>query len=426
MDGITLRINCVRDLLSARLSLQFAIMSFVRLFSLAGAAAIFCVAAPANAEPSVQLQQVFSNVELERPVALIVAPDDTGRQFLVEQTGKIKILPEDEQAAEATLFLDWTEKIAVEKDFEEGLLGMAFHPEFKTNGRFYLSFSRQGPKRLVISELKVVDGKADPASERILMEVQQPEWNHNGGNLLFGQDGKLFIGVGDGGYKNGIFMLPQKLTRWNGKVLRIDVDGSADGRPYGIPEDNPFVGVANASPEIWAYGLRNPWGMSIDPETGLFWLADVGQDLWEEINIIEKGGNYGWEYKEGTHWFAPRAAVMEILGGKKDPPRGTQFIEPIHEYSHADGLSITGGVVYRGKLAPSLSGYYVYGDWKFGTLWALQYDAEKGEKVANHELYKPTDNNEEKFNPTGFYFDRDGELVVLDWDGQLFRLVDKK
>ena len=117
---------------------------------------------------------------------------------------------------------------------------------------------------------------------------------------------------------------------------------------------------------------------------------------------------------------------MEILGGKKDPPRGTEFIEPVHEYSHAEGLSITGGVVYRGKLAPSLSGHYVYGDWKFGTLWGLEYDSEKGRKVANHQLYKPTDNNEEKFNPTGFYLDRDGELVVLDWDGQLFRLVEKK
>ena len=377
----------------------------------------------ALADPSVKLEPIYPDLKLERPVALIV---ESGAEYLVEQTGKIKVLPSGNNGAtEAKVFLDWTEQMAVEKNFEEGLLGLAFHPDYAKNGRLFISFSRQGPKRLVISELKAVGGKVDMDSEKVLIEVQQPEWNHNGGNILFDKDGKLFICVGDGGYKNGIFMLPQKLTRWNGKVLRIDVDSTTDGLPYGIPADNPFVDQPNACPEIWAYGIRNPWGVSIDPETGLFWLADVGQDLWEEIDIIEKGGNYGWEFREGTHEFAPRAAVMDILGGKKDPPRGTQFVEPVHEYSHAEGLSITGGVVYRGKAASSIAGHYIYGDWKFGTLWALEYDAKKGVKVANHQLYKPTDNTEEKFNPTGFYLDREGELVVLDWDGQLFRLVDQ-
>jgi len=247
------------------------------------------------AVPKVSLQRVYESLAVERPVSVVVAPDGTKRQFLVEQTGRIKIMPGDEKGSDAEVFIDLSDRKMAEKDFEEGLLGLAFHPKFKENGKFYVSYSQQGPKRTRISEFRASDGKvADLSSERILMEIQQPEWNHNSGNLLFGpKDGFLYICVGDGGSKNGIFMLPQKLTRWNGKVLRIDVDGKSPGREYGIPKDNPFIDYPNACPEIYAFGFRNPWGSWIDPDTGLFWLADVGQDLWEEIDLVEKGGNYG-------------------------------------------------------------------------------------------------------------------------------------
>ena len=184
-----------------------------------------------------------------------------------------------------------TRKMA-ERDFEEGLLGLAFHPKFAENRKFYVYYSRQGPKRSVLSEIQVSPSDpnvADLTTERILMEIQQPEWNHNSGNIFFGpKDGFLYICIGDGGMRNGVHLLAQKLTRWNGKVLRIDVDGTSPERQYGIPADNPFIDTPHACPEIWALGLRNPWGATIDPETGLFWLADVGQNLWEEVNLIEK------------------------------------------------------------------------------------------------------------------------------------------
>lgn len=382
---------------------------------------------PLVAGPDVKLDPIYTGVEIERPVSLQIPADGTNRRFLVEQTGKIKILPADENSADATVFLDLTESIGVEKNFEEGLLGLAFHPDYKNNGKLYLTFSRQGPKRLVLAEYSVSKddpNAADPESERVLLEIQQPEWNHNSGNLLFDpKDGKLFLCAGDGGLKNGVFMLPQKLTRWNGKVLRIDVDSRSGNREYGIPDDNPFLDNPIACPEIWAYGLRNPWGASIDPVSGLFYLADVGQDIYEEIDLIEKGGNYGWEYREGFHEFAPRADYMRLLARKPDFLAEGDYIDPIHEYTHAEGLSITGGFVYRGEAIPDLQGCYLYGDWKFGTLWALRYDPE-AKKVVSNETFEKADNPAEPtVQPTGFYPDEKGEAIVLGHRGKMFRIV---
>lgn len=380
----------------------------------------------AHAEaPKVAFDPIYENLEIERPVSVQIPDDGTNRRFLVEQTGKIKILPADENASEAAVFLDMTDKIGVEKDFEEGLLGLAFHPDFKNNNKFYLTFSRQGPKRLVLAEYTADGDKADPESERVLLEVQQPEWNHNSGNLFFDpRDGMLFVCVGDGGLKNGVFMLAQKLTRWNGKVLRIDVDERTGDLEYGIPADNPFTDDPIACPEIWAYGLRNPWGAAIDPKTGLFYLADVGQNLWEEINIIEPGGNYGWEHKEATHEFTPRNDLMEVLGQKPKPnDKLPDFIDPIHEYSRGDGLSITGGYVYRGEKIPALQGHFLYGDWRLGNIWALEYDESADKVVDNHQIDKPADPANPTVQPTAFCPDENGEALVLDWRGGIVRIV---
>lgn len=392
--------------------------------------ALVCLASPpsqAKEAPKTRLAKLYPELAVERPVSFQIAPDDSKRRFLVEQTGKIKLLPTDESAREAKVFLDLSASIGVEKDFEEGLLGLAFHPKFGENGRFYVTFSRQGPKRLVLAEYTVSAAdpdRADPASERILLEVQEPEWNHNSGNVFFGpKDGLLYLCCGDGGLRNGVHLLSQKLTSWCGKVLRIDVDGQGEGRAYGIPQDNPFVDTPHAAPEIWAYGLRNPWGVWIDPETDLFYLADVGQDLYEEINLIEKGGNYGWNYKEATHDFPGRESLMAALGQKPGPPQDLVLIEPIHEYSRADGLSITGGYVYRGQAIPALQGTFLYGDWRFGNLWALHYDPTQKKVVDNLVIERPADPANPTVQPTGIYPDEKGEPIYLDWRGALFRLV---
>lgn len=370
---------------------------------------------------SYKLEPAFPNLALERPVSLVVAADGSGRQFLVQQRGKILILPKDEGGAEAKVFLDFTDRQMEAKDgqFEEGLLGLAFHPKFKDNGKFYVCYSQQDFKRSVISELQVAKDdadKADVSTERVLLEIPQPYWNHNGGNLVFGKDGLLYIGVGDGGKRDDITRTAQNKFSLQGKILRIDVNGKQGNRQYAIPADNPFAGQVGAREEVFALGLRNPWGISFD-EAGNLWVADVGQDIWEEINIVEKGGNYGWSYREGARPFAIRTDA---------PPQDAQFIDPVHEYSHADGISITGGFVYAGKKLPKLVGKYVYGDWGSGRIWALQYDVAAKKKGENEKLFETELDAKGKgrVQPTAFCQDVNGEVVVLDWNGKLFRLAE--
>lgn len=383
-------------------------------------AAFALLAAGPAAAVDIKLTEILTDHKFERPVALITSPDGSNRQFLVEQTGKIKILKQG--GGEPKVFLDFSDRKMAAKEFEEGLLGLAFHPKYKENGKFYVYYSQQGPKRTVLSEIQVSKDDPDAAdlsTERIFLQCQQPDWNHNGGNILFGpQDGFLYVCIGDGGMRNGVFQLAQKLERWNGKVLRIDVDGASPGREYGIPADNPFVETPFACPEIYALGIRNPWGAWIDPQNGDFWLADVGQDLYEEVDLIVKGGNYGWEFREGLHKYAGRDLLMGALGiNKLDPPDGVKFIDPIWEYGRLDGFSITGGFVYRGSKVPALKDHYIVGDWKLGNIWGLKKTG--ADSVDAQQLLKP--GQESKIQPTGFYPDLDGEVIMLNWDGRIFR-----
>jgi glucose/arabinose dehydrogenase len=260
-----------------------------------------------------------------------------------------------------------------------GLLGLAFHPKYKENGEFFVYYTLKGDKLTnVISRFRASKSdldKADPASEEEIIRFKRPFWNHDGGTIVFGPDGFLYAVLGDGGAANDPFKNGQNLNTHLGKILRIDVDGADDGKKYRVPADNPFVGKPNTKPEIWAYGIRNPWRIAFDRETGRLWAGEVGQNLFEEIFLIEKGGNYGWNIREGFHPFG-----KDGVGPRPD------IIEPIWEYHHDLGKSITGGGVYRGKRFPELVDWYLYGDYTSSRIWALKYDEQQKRVVANRPL----------------------------------------
>ncbi|MCA9135449.1 MAG: PQQ-dependent sugar dehydrogenase, partial [Planctomycetales bacterium] len=262
----------------------------------------------------------------------------------------------------------------------QGLLGLAIHPKFKSNGKFYVYYSDAGNTKSVVSQFSVSKddpNKADPESEVVLMEIEQPYQNHNGGSIEFGPDGYLYIGLGDGGDRNDPQANGQNLSTLLGSILRIDVDHPADGKNYGIPADNPFVKTAGARPEIYAFGVRNPWRLSFDSKTGDFWMGDVGQELWEEVNVVTKGGNYGWSTREGTNSFGN----LPPVAGVSEP------IDPVWQYDHRIGRSITGGRVYRGTRMPELAGKYLYADYVTRTVWALSFDPETKRATANEQVF---------------------------------------
>jgi glucose/arabinose dehydrogenase len=375
-----------------------------------------CLLAPAAAaDTPYTLAQDFAKLKLSRPVALAVAPDGSQRLFLAQQTGKVLVLPKDRAGAEAKVFLDVSGLMKVENDFEEGLVGFAFHPKYKENGRFYVCYAQQDPKINRLSEFKVSadPDKADAASERVVLEVPRPFWNHNSGNMVFGPDGMLYFTVGDGGKGDDAARLSQVQFTMNGKLLRLDVDGRTGRRQYGIPADNPFVKTDGACKEAWAWGLRNPWGLAFDSETGALWCADVGQEQREEINVIVKGGNYGWSFREGTLPFVRR---------RHDPPADAKFIEPVHEYDRSQGISITGGFVYRGQKHTDLRGAYIYGDWGSGRVWALKTEGPDHKVASNTLLIEPAPGQAKFAKPAAFCEDESREILLLDWNGAIHRL----
>jgi glucose/arabinose dehydrogenase len=318
-----------------------------------------------------------------RPLVLTHANDNSGRNFVATEHGVIHVFPNDQAAKATKVFLDIQSKVRYdEKSNEEGFLGLAFHPDYKRTGEFFVFYTTKDPgHHNVLSRFRVSKDdpdRADPASEEVLLRIEHKYWNHDGGTVIFGPDGFLYLVLGDGGLGNDPDGNGQNLGVLLGKILRIDVNRKDGDKPYGIPKDNPFVGRTGARPEIFAYGLRNVWRMAFDRPTGRFWAADVGQNLYEEIDLIEKGGNYGWGIREGLHPFGPMG-----VGPRPD------IIEPIWEYDHEVGKSITGGAVYRGSRFPELAGMYLYADYVSAKIWALKYDEKAKRVVANRPIGDP-------------------------------------
>jgi glucose/arabinose dehydrogenase len=318
-----------------------------------------------------------------RPLMLTHAGDGSNRCFVPIQQGTIHVFANDEKPQDTKIFLNIEKQVFYsDGENEQGLLGLAFHPQYKKTGEFFVFYTLKTDKTTnILSRFKVKadnPDEADPASEEILLKIKRPFWNHDGGTICFGPDGYLYIALGDGGAADDPLKAGQRLDTLLAKVLRIDVNGKGEGKAYAVPKDNPFVGKEGALPEIWAYGLRNIWRMSFDRKTGKLWASDVGQNLYEEIDIIEKGGNYGWSIREGLHPFSANG-----VGPRKE------LIEPIWEYHHTVGKSLTGGYVYRGKNVPELDGYYLYGDYITTKIWGLKYDDAKKRVTANRPIADP-------------------------------------
>lgn len=343
------------------------------------------------------------NIRMLRIMDLTYAKDGTNRLFAASQYGAIWTFKNEADVSKSHLFLDLRGKVFDWKNKggnEQGLLGFAIHPNFKSNGYVYVYYSHVDNKRSIVSRFTVSKedpNKADPNSEVVLMDIEQPYQNHNGGPIEFGPDGYLYIGLGDGGLRNDPHGNGQNLGTLLGSILRIDVDHPSNGLNYGIPPDNPFVKVEGARPEIYAYGIRNPWRIAFDKKTGTLWCGEVGQELWEEVLIVEKGHNYGWSVAEGVHPFGNRSLA----------PGAVALTDPVWEYDHRIGRSITGGRVYRSSRVPALDGKYLYGDYVSGRIWALSYDPASGKVIRNEQVIPDT------VAVVGFGEDEQGEVYYL-------------
>lgn len=348
-----------------------------------------------------KIQNAFPNLTFNKPVGIYDSGDGSNRLFVVEQEGKIIVFENYEHTSESQVFLDLRDRILY--GGERGLLGLTFHPNYTMNGYFYVYYSEAEKGDTILSRFKV--DSADPniannSSETILLKISQPFSNHNGGQIGFGPDGYLYIALGDGGSSGDPYGNGQNRGTLLGSILRIDVDSSF---PYTIPNDNPFYNNSEGwAEEIFAFGFRNPWRFSFDVNTGEFWVADVGQSAWEEIDIVENGKNYGWNAKEGNHDFNPGTNV-------------SQMVDPLYDYSHSLGQSITGGCVYRGSILTDLIGKYIYADFISGRIWALEYS--EGVVVNNTELIN-TD-----LQIPSFGIDANNELYICAFDGNIYKLI---
>lgn len=369
---------------------------------------------PPAGPPPIGVEPAFTQLAFDEPLAMLQAPSDSTRWFVVEKAGIVWEFANDADVAlgDISTFVDLSARIDSSPN-EGGLLGMAFHPDFESNGELFFSYTRtDGGLESVVSRFLVdsSSGVVDETSEEILLTVPQFAGNHNGGNLAFGPDGLLYAGFGDGGGSGDPQDNGQDTTSILATIIRVDVDGAG---PYNIPPDNPFAGNTecrqgvgtSACPEIFAWGFRNPWRFSFDRETGELWAGDVGENSWEEVNRVEISENYGWSEREGAHCF--------------DPPTNCSAdnVDPVTEYGHDVGNSITGGYVYRGSAIPDLRGFYVFGDFVTGRIWAVAADSEQG--VDPDELV------DTGLRIASFAESNEGEIYVLDFGaGTIYQIVE--
>ena len=337
---------------------------------------------------------------INRPTDMADPQDGSGRLLVLSQVGRVLVVEEGQVLSQP--FLDLTGQVGATAN-ERGLLGIALDPGFRENGYFYLNYSNNDGANIISRFQKSAEGYfADPDSEVIFLVIEQPYANHNGGGLEFGPDGYLYIGMGDGGSGGDPQRNAQNINTMLGKMLRIDVVGKD---AYTIPGDNPFA-MGGGRQEIWALGLRNPWRYSFDRLNGDLFIADVGQNQWEEVNYVPAGSppglNFGWHYREGTHAFAGTI------------PAGLELVDPVYEYGRADGCSVTGGFVYRGELLPEFYGIYLFGDYCTGSVWGLLGAADGQWRV--ERLFQLN------ANISSFGEDAEGELYLLDHRGGLYRL----
>jgi len=368
-----------------------------------------CIAFDPEGGISVTITPEFASLSFNQPVALLQHPTDGSRWYVIEQSGQIHTFREGDTTS--TLFIDMSSRLV--SGGEAGLLGMAFHPQFSTNGEIYLSYTSQGsPLTSHISRLISSDNglTASVASEALLLSMDQPYTNHNGGWIAFGPDGYLYIGLGDGGSGGDPEGNGQDITTLLGAMLRIDVDDNDPirGTPYAIPPGNPFEAnpdCTSGCPEIYAWGFRNPWRWSFDFLTGRLWVGDVGQGSKEEIDLVTTGGNFGWNIMEGTICYPPGSSCTSA-----------GLTLPVIDYGRSEGVSVTGGYVYRGSNLPSLIGSYIYGDFGSGNIWQLTPDGQGG--------YVNTLLLNSGFNISAFGQDRNGEVYIVSYgDGRIYTFI---
>ncbi|WP_455212816.1 PQQ-dependent sugar dehydrogenase [Kaarinaea lacus] len=356
------------------------------------------------------LQRVFEGIEFFQPVALFSVPNKNSQWWVVEKQGRVFRIAEQGGKYTKELLVDLSDRVNSRHN-EGGLLGLAFHPDYAKNRQVFLSYTADGtPLTSVVSRFKTTDGGGIAAdSEQILLQVDQPYGNHNGGQIAFGPDGFLYIGLGDGGAAGDPKNNGQNTKTLLGAMLRIDVD---NGNPYAIPKDNPFAASADGRGEIYAWGMRNPWRWSFDRQTGELWVADVGQNEWEEVNLVNQSGNYGWNIKEGTHCY--------VTSDCKKAAHDAHVIDPVAEYSHNQGCSVTGGYVYRGEQIKSLQGTYLFGDFCSGRIWGLSASGQSSESQREFEnkLLIKSD-----LMISSFAEDNQGEIYVIHYDGEIYKIV---